>query len=133
MTHRRTALLLISVAWVAHGVTILHQPGWRDADEAILFELWPLSVRIGIWLVCGLAGIILAAAANHRAEALGFALAVIPPTLRVVSYGWSVLMWAIPGAPGGEWASAFYGVYWLAILALIYRLSRWPEPGHVGV
>ena len=132
MTRRRTALLLISVAWVCHGVTILHQPGWRDADEAICFEMWPLPVRIGIWLVCGLAGIILAAAANHRAEALGFALAVIPPTLRVVSYGWSVLMWAIPGAPGGEWASVFYGVYWSAILALIYRLARWPEPGRVG-
>ena len=59
MTHRRTALLLISVAWVCHGVTI-------------------------------------------------------------------------PGAPGGEWASIFYGVYWTAILALIYRLARWVEPGHVG-
>ena len=133
MTHRRTALLLISVAWVCHGVTILHQPGWRIPDEAICFETWPLSVRIGIWLACGLAGTILAAAANPRAEALGFALAVIPPTLRVVSYGWSVLMWAIPGAPGGEWASAFYAIYWSAILVLIYRLSRWPEPGHVGV
>lgn len=133
MTRRRPALLLISVAWVCHGVTILHQPGWRDPGEAILFELWPLWLRIGIWLVCGLAGIILAAAVNPRAEALGFAFAVIPPTLRVVSYGWSVLMWVIPGAPGGEWASVFYGAYWSAILALIYRLARWPEPGRVGV
>ena len=47
MTRRRTALLLISVAWVCHGVTILHQPGWQDADEAILFEMWPLWLRIG--------------------------------------------------------------------------------------
>lgn len=129
MTRRRTALLLISVAWVCHGVTILHQPGWRDPGEAILFEMWPLWLRIGIWLVCGLAGIVLAASANHRAEALGFALAVIPPTLRVVSYGWSVLMWVIPGAPGGEWASAAYATYWVAVLLLAYWVARWPEPG----
>ena len=127
MTRRRTALLLISVAWVCHGVTILHQPGHLDADEAIIFELWPLWLRISIWLVCGLAGVLLAVSRRARAESWGWALAVIPPAQRVVAYLWSLAMWVIPGAPGGEWVSVFYAVYWTAILALIYRLARWPE------
>ena len=129
MTRRRTALLLISVAWVAQGITIWHQPGHLDADEAIIFELWPLWLRIGIWLVCGLAGALLAVSRRARAESWGWALAVIPPAQRVVAYLWSLAMWVIPGAPGGEWVSIFYAIYWTAILALIYRLARWPELG----
>ena len=129
MTRRHTALLLISVAWVCHGVTLLHQPGHLDADEAIVFELWPLWLRISIWLVCGLGGVLLAVSRRARAEPWGWALAVIPPAVRVVAYLWSLVMWVIPGAPGGEWVSAFYVVHWAAILAVIYRLARWPELG----
>ena len=129
LTRRQTALLLISTAWVAHGVTILHQPGHLDADEAIIFELWPLWLRIGIWLVCGLAGLLLAVSRRARAESWGWALAVIPPAVRVVAYLWSFVMWAIPGAPGGEWASAAYATYWVAVLLLTYWVARWPESG----
>ena len=129
LTRRQTALLLISIAWLAHGVTIWHQPGYLDADEAIIFELWPLWLRIGIWLVCGLGGALLAVSRRARAEPWGWALAVIFPAVRVVSYAWSFAMWVIPGAPGGEWVSAAYAAYWVAMLLLAYGVARWPEPG----
>ena len=128
MTRRQTALLLVSIAWLANGITIWHQPGYRDLDEAIIFEVWPLWVRIGIWLVCGLAGVLLALARRPRAESLGWALAVVPPLIRLVGYGWSVAAWIIPGAPGGEPAALAYGAYWSALLVLVWWLARWPEP-----
>ena len=128
MTRRQTALLLISIAWLAHGITIWHQPGYRDLDEAIIFELWPLALRIGIWLVCGTAGIILAITRRPHAESLGFALAVVPPLIRLIGYVWSVAAWIIPGEPCGAPAALAYGAYWSALLVLVWWLARWPEP-----
>ena len=132
MTRRRRALLVLSIAWICHGVTIMHQPGWMDADEAIVFELWPLWLRVGIWLVFGALGVGAALSGRDRAEAIGFGLAVIPPLVRVFGYGWSVAAWIVPGAPGGEWLSLFYLGFWTGLLVLVWQISHWPEPVEGG-
>ena len=131
-TRRRQALTLLALAWIAHGITILHQPGWRNTDEAIIYEMWPAGLRIGIWAGCGLVALVLSrvSARDSRLQAVAWALLTIPPTIRVVAHLWSALMWIIPGAPGGEPVAIAYAVWWAAICTLVAMLARWPEVPH---
>lgn len=128
LPRRRLALYLIGAAWISHGFTIMHNPGPRVMDQAIIYENWPLQLRVLIWVLAGVLALGLAANGTARAQALGWALAIVPPTIRVVSYLWSVLMWLIPGAPGGEPLSLAYVGFWGSLVGIVWLVSRWAEP-----
>ena len=124
---RGAVLALLGVLWVTIGLqTALTQPGVPyDPDTAILHHWLPLWVRVVLWVGSGVVAIV--TAATGRGEAVGWSALWIMPVVRTVSYGWSALMWMVPGAPGGAPDSLWLALQWAATGAILIVVSRWPE------
>lgn len=121
---RGAVLLALGVAWVARGITILHDPGVHIPDHAIIHNLLPPAFRMALWVTTGLVAV--ATAWHVRTQWAGWAALILLPAERIGSHAWSAAMWAIPG-PTGTPYSAAYAAYWSALVVVILALSRWRE------
>ena len=125
---RGAVLLALGIAWVARGVTILHDPGLHVPDHAIIHNLLPPAFRLTLWVSTGVVAV--ATAWCNRAQGVGWAALILLPAERIGSHAWSVAMWAVPGPPTGTPYSIAYAVYWLALIVVILAIlaiSRWRE------
>lgn len=122
MQPRRAALAWIALghagmaAWVSDARLTL------DPDRAILFEGWPIHLRVGLWLASAL--VVALGAANPRWETVAFAAAVVMPIERSIGHLWSWGHHLIPGTPPGDplgWGPA---LLWLSIAALTIQIAR---------
>ena len=123
---RTAALALLGLMWIGRGLVILDDPGSSDPDEAIIHHLIPVWIRVTAWVSTGV--VALATAWHPRAAPVGWAVILLMPAERAVSYGWSLAMWLIPaGASGTSWAAP-YLLWWASTTALLIIMSRWREP-----
>lgn len=126
---RATALAVVGIILAGQGLSLLHDAGQEATDEALLYLLVPLWVRVCLWVATGLAAITLALLPERRTEPAGWAVATIMPVTRVASHAWSLTMWAVPGGQPGTPHAASYLLVWAATVALLWWLAKWPEPG----
>ena len=123
---RRTALALLALLHVGMGLTLVLQPAEPPMPGvAVLHELLPVSLRIALWVGCGAA--MAAAALSYRGEHIGWGVAIVMPVERAISYGWSALMWMVPGYPPGAVASLGSAFIWTAVAAIVWLMAQWPE------
>ena len=128
MTTRGTALALLGLMWIGRGLVIAHDPGTPNPDEAILHMRLDVVLRIGLWVGTGIIALAVCWSRHWVTQLIGWAAVVIMPAERAISYLWSLLMWVIPGAPGGTpWAPA-YALWWVANVVLLLVMARWTEP-----
>ena len=126
---RGVALILLGVAWVGFGLTILAEPPLVVPDAAIVMDYVPGWAQFVLWAATGA---VAASAGSRRSwQPIGFAVAMAMPVIRVTSFAWSTIMWLVPGAPGGDSRSVGAGMFWLALLALIWTVSTWPDTTHL--
>ena len=113
---RHTALLVFALMHICMGFSVLGQPTQFDSDLAIWHTAIPLEFRVSLWFVAGI--VALSGVFSNKLQTAGFVVATLMPTERALSYGWSWLMWAIPGAPqGSPWA--LWEGFWWALLAFL--------------
>jgi len=126
---RGVALILIGVAWVGFGLTLLAEPPIVNPNAAILMDYVSGWVQFSLWATTGL----VAASAGLRRnwQWIGFIAALAMPVVRITSFAWSTIMWLIPGAPGGDSRSVGAGMFWTALFALIWVVSTWPDTTHL--
>lgn len=133
MGRRGTVLALLGACWIARGLSILHDPGLNNPDDAILHNLLPAWLRVSLWTLTGLTAIL--TAWNVKRQDIGWAALIFLPLERVVSHLWSVAMWVVPGPPSGTWHSAIYIIYWVTLVCVIVLLASWreDEQGHLDL
>lgn len=122
---RRAALLLIGLMHLAMIPGIVFRAAAPNPDLAILHTLMPVWLRASLWGTSGL--LCLFMALHHRAEAMGWAVAMLMPLERAVSYLWSGVQWIIPGWPPGAAASFGTALMWAVIAGLIWLMAGWPD------
>ena len=111
---RQTALLVFALMHISMGFSVLGQPTHFDSDLAIWHTAIPLEFRVSAWFVAGI--VALSGVFSNRLQTAGFVVATLLPTERALSYGWSWLMWVIPGPPrGNPWG--LWDGFWWALLA----------------
>lgn len=124
MTFRCKTLRLLGLLWVIMGLTVLFAGSPIDPGNAILYEVWPVHLRVFMWIATGVPAII--ASYRCRGTMTGFALLLVMPVERASALIWSQIQWIIPGPPPGTIGIAG-AILWLLIGALIWNLSRWPD------
>lgn len=129
LTNRQGALLILALAYVGQSTMMFHNPGLLIHDQAILYEWWPLWVRLGLWIIPALLMAVTAVSHNVMHQVVGWQAAIIPVLVHLASHLWSLLMWIIPGAPGGSLLSVSYITWWSAIGGLVLFLSRMDDDG----
>ena len=123
---RRITLALVGVVHAAMTVQLLTGPERLvDPGVAILHELLPTPVRAALW--GSMAVIMLITAGHERWEPIGWLAAMVMPLERAVSYGWSGLMWLIPGWPPGAAASWGASLLYLGLAGILYVVATWEE------
>lgn len=100
-----------------------------DPDIALLHMLIPVPVRVGLWIFVGTMCILLAW--RPRTERIGWAVAMMMPIERAVSYFWSGAMAVVPGPPPGAMESFGAMMFWMGVGFLIWLMSGWTESGRV--
>ena len=124
---RQSALTAMGVFCVARGLAVLGEPTIADISEAILHELLlPIPLRIALWVTCGLVGIV-ASLGPIRWRPAGFVAVALMPIERAVSYGWSALMWLVPGVPQGDPVSFAFAAFWGALVYVGAVVASMPE------
>lgn len=96
-----------------------------DEDSAVFFSLWPPAARVGVWLVAGLIALVATTRPGWRDVgfmAIGFAFGQ-----RLSGHLWSWLMWAVPGAPGGDMYAIAWVAWWALLLWILWLMARWVE------
>ena len=100
-THRNRAVLsLLGLMSMARG-GIVHADRIDDADipaRAVLYEVWPVDLRVWLWLALGLTAVILAWTPWRR---YGWIAVVVMPAQRLLSHAWSLWHYLAPGWPPG--------------------------------
>ena len=120
------------IALTLIGLFLLAQAGivWHDRDaaldpgRAVIYEAWPVEVRLAGWLATGLVAVIAAWTPRRH---IGWIAAFIMPAQRFLAHGWSALHWVIPGYPPGVASSASWALLWAAMCGLIYLLAGWAD------
>ena len=128
--HRNAlALALLGVGAIGQGLAVwLESSVIPNPDHAIVYEMWPIWLRLSLWFGCGAAALLLAFTPMRP---LGWIAALVMPMERSMSHGWSLAMWLIPGHPPGVETAGPQFIFWTAIALLIYIMSGWaaqPEP-----
>ena len=123
---RGFVLGVLGLASIARGFTVMSGEAWDD-DSAVVYNLWPDPVRMSIWLAAGT--IALLSVRHRQLRDFAFGALSLAITHRLVGHLWSWLMWAIPGAPGGDvWAWAWVA-WWGSLLWLLWLIARWTDEG----
>lgn len=136
---RGAALLLTGILWlfVAWGVSIMPLPTARPRAP---HEYAPVVLRVAGWGVTGAAAIICAFLWKHIKDAdglskldrLGFALLIVMPVERFLSWLLVLLLW-IPGMPHfiplPQFGAAVAGfAVWLVVSLHLFLINGWQEP-----
>lgn len=124
---QRATLLVIGMAWIARAAQVWTDPEVALPGWALLHTLLPIEIRATLWLATGLVAIV---AAWRRWEPLGYGALVLMPLERVVSYGWSSIMWAAPGPPPGNVAAVAWTGWWAWITLWVVLPAIWPLIAH---
>ncbi|HPV80172.1 MAG TPA: hypothetical protein PLK64_10250 [Dermatophilaceae bacterium] len=126
---RGVALILIGVAWVGFGLTLLAAPPVPDADAAIFMDYIPAVWQFAAWAFTGMVAVV--AGARRPWQWVGYIAATIMPILRATSFAWSTIMWLVPGAPEGDSRSVGAGLMWTALIGLVLVVGSWPDTTHL--
>ena len=122
ITPRRWALLWVALGHVGMAAWASDPRIAVNPDRAILWEGWPIGIRVTLWLIA--ATIVLAGALRPRWESVAFAAAMVMPIERAAGHLWSWVHHLLPGAPPGDplgWGPA---LVWLSVAALIALVGR---------
>lgn len=122
---RGQVLIAVGIGWMGMGWSVLFDHAILNDDAAILFELIANPTRARFWIATGLVAAI--AGCRREWQWLGFALATLMPVQRAISYLWSSIMWVVPGAPGGHLRSFGAGLFWTALVMLLWLVSTWTD------
>ena len=128
VTPRRWALLWVALGHVGVAAWVSDPRLTVDPDRAILWEGWPIGLRVALWLIA--ATIVLAGALRPRWESIAFAAAMVMPIERAAGYLWSWVHHLLPGAPPGDqlgWGPALVWASSAALIALVGRSSTREE------
>lgn len=121
---RGLALAILAALWLLMGtrVAATHDPALIDPGRAVLYEVWPLWLRVTAWCATGTAGLV--AALWPRWQDAGWWALLVMPAERVISYIWSLAHSLIPGwPPGASWEALIGLVTWGGILSLLLLLA----------
>ena len=119
---RRWALLWVALGHVGMAAWVSDPRLTVDPDRAILWEGWPIGLRVALWLIA--ATIVLAGALRPRWESIAFAAAMVMPIERAAGYLWSWIHHLLPGAPPGDQLGWGPALVWASIAALIALVGR---------
>ena len=122
VTPRRWALLWVALGHVGMAAWVSDPRLTVDPDRAILWEGWPIGLRVALWLIA--ATIVLAGALRPRWESIAFAAAMVMPIERAAGYLWSWVHHLLPGAPPGDQLGWGPALVWACIAALIALVGR---------
>ena len=122
ITPRRWALLWVALGHVGMAAWVSDPRLTVDPDRAILWEGWPIGLRVALWLIA--ATIVLAGALRPRWESIAFAAAMVMPIERAAGYLWSWVHHLLPGAPPGDQFGWGPALVWASIAALIALVGR---------
>ena len=122
VTPRRWALLWVALGHVGMAAWVSDPRLTVDPDRAILWEGWPIGLRVALWLIA--ATIVLAGALRPRWESIAFAAAMVMPIERAAGYLWSWVHHLLPGAPPGDQLGWGPALVWASIAALIALVGR---------
>jgi hypothetical protein len=131
---RGTFLVCFGVIYLVYGVA-----QWSRATSpfAALGPTGHLLTRppwAALWLACGLAATVCAVGRRRRGEvrawvdALGYNALLLPPTVWVLGYVLSAVLYlATAGQVGSDraWAAL---VIWMSVVVAVLVVSGWPEP-----
>ena len=113
VTPRRWALLWVALGHVGMAAWVSDPRLTVDPDRAILWEGWPIGLRVALWLIA--ATIVLAGALRPRWESVAFAAAMVMPIERAAGYLWSWVHHLLPGAPPGDQLGWGPALVWASI------------------
>ena len=119
---RRWALLWIAAGHIGMAAWVLDPRITVNPDRAILWEGWPIGLRVTLWLVA--ATIVLVGALRPRWESIAFGAAMVMPIERAAGYLWSWVHHLLPGAPPGDQLGWGPALVWASIAALIALVGR---------
>lgn len=122
VTPRRWALLWVALGHAGMAAWVSDPRLTVDPDRAILWEGWPIGLRVALWLIA--ATIVLAGALRPRWESIAFAAAMVMPIERAAGYLWSWVHHLLPGAPPGDQLGWGPALVWASIAALIAIVGR---------
>ena len=122
MTARRWALLWVAAGQMGMAAWISDPRLAIDPDRAILWESWPVHLRVALWVAS--AAIVAAGAYWSRWESIAFAVAMIMPIERAAGHLWSWVHHLIPGHPPGDALGFGPAIVWAATAALIALVGR---------
>lgn len=130
LTHRRNAAALALLGIMSLGrAGIVWLDRLDDADtpaRAIPYEVWPIELRLALWLAAGIVALVTAWTPWRR---IGWVAVVIMPVQRAASHAWSAWHYYVPGYPPGTAESLASACYWLATVGLILLLAGWADMG----
>ena len=121
---QRAFLIVIGFLYISRGVQIWIAPEETVPSWALLHQMLPSGLHVGLWMVTGLISLI---AGLKGKTPSGFFVIMIMPAECVVSYAWSFVMYLIPGEPQGHLGSLAWFVWWVYFLLVLNLVAAWPE------
>jgi hypothetical protein len=131
---RGTFLAAFGVIYLVYGVAQWARETSPFAALGPAAELLTRPPWAALWLVCGFLACVCAGARRRRGvvrprvDALGYNALLLPPTLWVLGYALSAVLYLATGAQVGTdraWAAL---VIWLSVVVAVLVVSGWPEP-----
>ncbi|WP_122262247.1 hypothetical protein [Ornithinimicrobium cerasi] len=115
-------LLLMAGLWAYVGTGIVIGPVVEV--PGLIHTQWPTWVRVGEWYVAAVFGIV---HAWRLRDTAAWALLLLPPLIRAVSFLWGWVVWLVPGGeagyPRGLWAAVLY----LFMCGTVLLCAGWPD------
>lgn len=116
--YRPTALVLFSCIWFSVGLGLMTRPAQVEAEHPLPLEYLPLWLRVALWWLPALAGLVNAFWPPGQ-DKWGWAFLSIPATFRVFSYSVAAMF---------GWLDATYAASWAVIIGILTLIAFWPEP-----
>lgn len=127
---RGTWLVLLGLIWVTFGVGMLVGDP-ETVRPYVLHHLLDYQIRAGFWIATGLIAVAVGLAGDRRNDWPGHVALWVMPTLRLLSFGVSWLIWLLTGLidePVGNPLGWYSLLIWGAIVAMLRVVAGWPNP-----
>ena len=122
LTARRWALLWVALGHLGMAAWVSDPRLTINPDRAILWESWPVHLRVSLWVLSAL--IVITGACWPRWESVAFGAAMIMPIERAAGHLWSWAHHIMPGHPPGDPIGFGPAVVWASTAALIALVGR---------
>ena len=123
---RSGALITIGGLFVLMGMIVLTEKSPINLGETILYEPFPLWLRVSGWVASGLVAVL--CAFRVRWQDWGYRALFLMPAERLFSHSWAGWHSVWPGGlPGQGWAALWAVCLWAGIVWHLYRLAGWSE------